>query len=334
MYAAFVFAMFFIHFPLFAQTNQMQLDNLKEIKRIAFGSCNNQDDRQPLWKVMTENRPDIFVWGGDNVYSDWGKSDSLAEAYKKQNENLDYMALKARTPIIGTWDDHDFAYDNAGGEVTFKKDSQRMFLDFFEVPQYSYRRFQEGIYTSHNFGKDGRRIKFIMLDQRYFKGIDPKAPMLGETQWQWLENEFKFSNADLHFVHNGLPIFGPAVPYTEEWAHFPSERQRLLKLIKKYQPKGLVFITGDKHFSSIYKYWGQLEFMSSGLTHTADRGTWWYLGRKFPNSYFGPSYGEIEIEWEGEIPLLTLFMRNVFGNKIHKRQVRWKNNEWVFELRP
>lgn len=331
MFAAFALSLLVLSPTIFAQTNQEQLQKITNIKRIAIGSCNDQGDRQPLWQVMIKNKPDIFVWGGDNIYADWGKSERVARAYKKQNENPDYMAFKATTPFIGIWDDHDYAFNNAGGNINFKKESQRMFLDFMEVPEDSPRRLQEGIYTSHEFGDEGKRIKFIMLDQRYFKDLDPVAPALGEAQWKWLEEELKNSKADLHFIHNGLPIFGPAVAYTEEWAHYPGERTRLLNLLKTYKPKGVVFVTGDKHFSSIYKMWGQLEFMSSGMTHTADRRTWWYLNRKFPNTYFGLSYGEINIDWDESTPLLTLLIRNINGAEIHKRKVRWKNNEWIFE---
>jgi alkaline phosphatase D len=278
---------------------------------------------------MIKQRPDLFIWGGDNVYADWTKVGSVARAYKKQNAHPDYAKFKSKTPMIGTWDDHDYAWDNAEGGVQFKKESQRLHLDFFDVPKNSPRRKQEGIYTSYDFGEDGQRMKFIILDNRYFKRMEPDAPILGEVQWQWLEDVFKNSEADLHFISSGLSIFSPLIPYTEEWWHHPSEVRRLLELLKKYQVKAPVFLTGDKHFSSIFKYSGQLEFMASGLTHTAPRRTWWYLGRNYPNTYFGINYGLIDIEWEGNIPKLTMFIRN--GERdIHTRRVIWQNKTWTF----
>lgn len=330
-----VFAMFLALFSLttFAQNNEQLLANLKNIKRIAFGSCNDQNDKNYLWKDMIKQKPDLFVWGGDIIYADWGKSDSVARAYLKQNSDPDYAAFKAQTPIIGTWDDHDYAYNNAGGDISFKRESQRLFLDFMEVPQDSPRRIQEGIYTSHEFGEAGKRIKFIMLDNRYFKGLEPSALLLGEQQWKWLEQEFKTSTADLHFIAVGLPVFGPLIPFTEEWGEYATEQNRLLKLLKTYNPKGVVFLTGDKHFSSIYKYWGQLEFMSSGMTHVTNRKFWWYLGRRYPVTYFGESYGQIDIDWDGNTPLLTMMIRDPKGRQIHKKQVRWKHKEWIFETR-
>jgi alkaline phosphatase D len=313
-----------------AETNDDRLRSLHTVKRIALGSCNNQNDSQPLWKDMIEQQPDLFIWGGDNVYADWSKSDSVLRAYNKQNAHPDYAEFKSRTPMIGTWDDHDYGFNDAGGGLAFKKESQKLHLDFLDVPVNSPRRSQEGIYTSYEFGHGSQKIKFIILDNRYFKGMESSAPMLGTTQWEWLENEFKNSKASLHFIITGLSIFSPLLPYTEEWWEQPVEVNRMLGLLKTYKVKAPVFLTGDKHFSSIFKYSGQLEFMSSGMTHTAPRRTWWYLGRKYPNTYFGISYGVIDIEWEEDIPKLTLFMRN--GERdIHKRKVIWNKNTWNYQ---
>ena len=33
---------------------------------IVFASCNDQDREQPLWNPILENKPDLFIWGGDN----------------------------------------------------------------------------------------------------------------------------------------------------------------------------------------------------------------------------------------------------------------------------
>lgn len=328
MYPVLSLVLLFFSLHSFADNNE-KLASLRIIKRIAFGSCSNHNESQPLWKDMIKQKPDLFIWGGDNIYADWGKMDSVKAAYEKQNKHPDYALFKSQTPYIGIWDDHDYAHNDAGGTNRFKKESQQLFLDFFEVPPNSPRRMQEGIYTSHEFGEAGQRIKFIMLDNRYFKNMDPEAPILGKNQWAWLENEFKNSTADLHFIFTGLSVFSPLLPYTEEWWHHPVEVNRMLGLIKTYNVKAPLFITGDKHFSSIFKYSGQLEFMSSGLTHTAPRRTWYYLSRKYPTTYFGISYGQIDIDWEGSIPKLLMMIRNG-KSEIHKRNVIWKNNTWTF----
>ena len=37
---------------------------------IAFGSCNKQNKKNILWKEISKNNPDLWVWGGDIIYSD------------------------------------------------------------------------------------------------------------------------------------------------------------------------------------------------------------------------------------------------------------------------
>jgi alkaline phosphatase D len=310
-----------------AQTNYQRLQNLKDIERISFGSCNNQGDAQPLWNDLIKQKPDLWIWGGDNIYADWFEGRDIASAYAYQNRNPKYQLFKTQTPIIGTWDDHDFGFDNANGEFDGKKESQRLHLNFLEVPQNSPIRQQEGIYATHEFGTESRKIKIIILDNRYFKGLDPEYPLLGKTQWEWLESELTNSPAKIHFIVTGLPVLSPLIPYTEEWGH-TNELNRMLSLLKRTKPKGVVFLTGDKHFSSIYRRWGHLEFMSSGMTHITPRRTWFYLRQQYPTTFFGLSYGQIDISWEEEIPTIKLSMRTTSGKNVNLLGYKWGQENW------
>ena len=38
--------------------------------RVAFGSCSRAEKEQPLWDHIVAYDPDVFIWGGDAVYSD------------------------------------------------------------------------------------------------------------------------------------------------------------------------------------------------------------------------------------------------------------------------
>jgi alkaline phosphatase D len=37
--------------------------------RVSFGSCVDQTQPQPIWDTIIADRPDVFVFGGDNVYA-------------------------------------------------------------------------------------------------------------------------------------------------------------------------------------------------------------------------------------------------------------------------
>ena len=127
--------------------------------RIAFGSCNRHDRAQDLWPAVRSLSPDAWVWLGDAIYAD-GKVDNVRryggrafhrDAYATQNEHPEYAALRAETRILGTWDDHDYGFNNAGAEWREKEFAQRLFLDFLGEPRGSPRRTRAGVYEAYTF---------------------------------------------------------------------------------------------------------------------------------------------------------------------------------------
>ena len=41
-----------------------------------------------------------------------------------------FAKLRATTPVVAIWDDHDFGENDAGGDYPMKDESRREFLDF------------------------------------------------------------------------------------------------------------------------------------------------------------------------------------------------------------
>lgn len=97
---------------------------------IAFGSCNRQNLPQPLWDVIANDKPDLWIWLGDNIYGDSNDMAVLKAKYDLQANQESYKRLTAQTPVIGTWDDHDFGRNDAGKTYPFKKESQQLALNF------------------------------------------------------------------------------------------------------------------------------------------------------------------------------------------------------------
>jgi alkaline phosphatase D len=310
------------------QTNFERVNAIPKISRLAFGSCNHQTDHQPLWKDIADQKPDLWIWGGDNIYVDSLEQIDIKLGYATQNKNKDYQDFKAKVPFIGTWDDHDFAYNNADFDVPWKSLSQQYFLDFMEEPMVGQRRFQQGVYTSYSFGEAAERIKIILLDNRFFLKQDPKAPMLGEKQWIWLDQELRNNDANLTFIMSGLSIISPALSISEEWADEPRDLNRLLDLLKKHKTRAPVFLTGDKHFSSIFMNYGHLEFMSSGMTHTLPRGLRSYVSKRYPNTFFGLNYGLIDITWSNGLPVLSMGIRTISRQTVTPRTYKWDGQTW------
>jgi alkaline phosphatase D len=298
--------------------------------KITFGSCNDQKDPQPLWKPLIDEAPDLFIWGGDNIYADSKNPEVIRRAYELQDEVPLYQEFKKRTPIIGIWDDHDFSVNNSKGSYRLKAESQHHFLNFIGEEQNSLRREQEGIYTIYEFESKGRIIKVILLDNRYFKDQDPTYPLLGKKQWDWLEGDFKTSKADLHLIVSGLSILSPKVMFTEEWADYPTEVNRLKTILKDFKVKAPILVTGDKHFASIFSRDGLIEIMSSGMTHTVSKIFRPILARFYPNTFFGLNFGQIEVNWEAgsNNPEIKLNIKNRNSHSVIKKSLVWAIDSW------
>jgi alkaline phosphatase D len=254
---------------------------------VAFGSCNRQNAEQPMWDFIAQNNPDLWVWLGDNIYGDSDDMSVIKAKYDLQLANKGYQKLIANTKVIGTWDDHDFGRNDAGKEYPFKKETQQLALDFFNVPKISPLREIEGLYSANTYQIGTKKVKFILLDGRYHRDSLNKADkanipneagdILGKKQRKWLAKELK-SNADLYVIGSGIQILSEEHPY-EKWANFPKAKKRLLGLLQKNKVKGAILLSGDRHIGEFSKIelkglkFPLYDVTSSGLTHSASNNT-------------------------------------------------------------
>ncbi len=253
---------------------------------IAFGSCNRQNLPQPLWEPIKANNPDVFIWGGDNIYADTPDMDKMEQDYKIQKSNPGYQKLISSTTILATWDDHDYGKNDAGAEWEYKEESQEKFLDFLDVPQNDERRRREGVYHSKLFKLDNGSVNVILLDTRYFrsdliksedpdKRYDPnmEGTVLGEEQWKWLERELANSKSDFNIIVSSIQFLSAEHGF-ETWGNFPKEMEKLKALISSSNAENVVLLSGDRHISEFSKVeipslkYPLIDFTSSGLTHT------------------------------------------------------------------
>ncbi|MCA8829208.1 alkaline phosphatase D family protein [Hymenobacter pini] len=258
--------------------------------RIAFGSCNRHDLPQPLWDDIAHDQPNVWIWLGDNIYGDSDDPAVLRAKYAAEFNQPGYRHLREQgTQVIGTWDDHDYGRNDGDKNYPFKAQNQQLALDFLQEPAGSPRRTQEGIYASYEYAVGKKKVKVILLDDRYFQDPlfrdsalvyhpNPTGDVLGETQWAWLRQQLTNSDADAHIIASGIQ-FLPYQHRFEKWANFPVARQRLLTLLKDTKPKGVLLISGDRHIGEISRVpvaglkRPVYEITSSGLTHPATHNT-------------------------------------------------------------
>jgi alkaline phosphatase D len=324
----------------------------QDITRIAFGSCGDQTKPQPIWTPILADAPDLFILLGDNVYADTDDPVELQAAYNALGNIPGFARLRQSTPIMATWDDHDYGQNDIGKDYVSKEASRRIMLDFFGEPLDSERRSRaDGIYTSHTFGEEGRRVQVILLDLRWNRGelmalSDPQqlawreaqqmgpyeanlradAQLLGEAQWTWLEQELQ-EDVDLRIIGSSIQLLADFTGW-ETWANFPQERQRFFGLLEQYQNEPVVIISGDVHWADYSEIrdsgmaWPLIELTSSGLTEEwkAVSPNRHRVGEAFPVA----NYGVIDIDWLSEVPEVNLQIKDETGRVLLERTERFE----------
>jgi alkaline phosphatase D len=242
-------------------------DNGPQIDRIGFGSCNDLTRPQTFWPAIVAKQPQVFLFLGDNAYLDYG------DTYEKLGATPGFKSLVAIAKPLAIWDDHDFGSNDGGGSFGGKGSYKKKFIDFWgglgAVPATSPRRTRDGNYDSIILGPVGRQVQFLMLDNRWFKGAAPSGTVLGDAQWQWLAGELR-RPADLRVIMSGFQALGSSTS-SEGWGEYPAEQQHLLDVIKASQAKGVVIVSGDKHYAEISRRDGAVgyplyDFTSSSLS--------------------------------------------------------------------
>ena len=334
----------------------------RPLTKIAFGSCADQNKPCPIWKTIADAKPELLLLLGDTMYADIedGKlkaasPEKIVRSYAELAKLEDWKALRAQTPMLGTWDDHDYGHNDAGGEWEHKVAAQKAFHDFFETPADSPRRTQKGVYHADIFGPEGKRVQVILLDGRYFRSLlkradkplpgtrivpyipitDDGATMLGDEQWKWLEAELK-KPAEVRLICSGIQVVNDDHPF-EKWGNLPKERRKLLDLIKSTGANGVVLLTGDRHLGEISldsKSVGYplFDITASGFNQASanyrDPEANKYRVSSLP---YGNHFGMVTIDWAAD-PVVSLQLRHENGeiavqSKVKLSQLRAKPGE-------
>lgn len=278
---------------------------------LGFGSCNKQNMLTSHWPIINAKKAQGWLWMGDAVYADNLSPRSRAEEYAKVLGDRGYQELLKQSFVMGTWDDHDYAANDAGIEYEEKVGSQEIFLNFLDEPLDSPRRLQQGIYWSKMIGAEANRIQFILLDMRYFKQKDDvrNADPIGEAQWVWLENEIRKPGASMKFLVSSIQVLTD-FSGKDTWACYPEAQARLLGLIKQ-SPVPLTILSGDRHLQETSRRVLSEdrivhEITSSGLTHFNDNGN--VNAFREGNQILESNFGVLNFDWDtsGKPVLKTL----------------------------
>ena len=297
------------------------------VHRIGFGSCANQNTPMPILQAVRERKPDLFVMLGDNVYGDADSGDpslpELRDAYATVAHHSDFRPLSTEIPVLPIWDDHDYGDNDEGGDFPFRAEAERIFESFWRVEAPDPRSQREGVYGAWSFGAEGQRAQLLLLDTRSFRSAltpiprsqrpkvgryiasqDEAQEMLGDAQWEWLASKLT-EPADLRIVVSSIQVLAENHGW-ERWGLLPTERSRLLALL--HNTPGVVIVSGDRHWSSMYRDdTGLTEMTASSINRPSSQSFTETGPYQFTKPFVDPNFGEIDIDWTARVATLTTY---------------------------
>lgn len=308
----------------------LPLDTSKALTRILVASCLDEEkaaDSVSLRSVAAESA-DLFLMIGDNVYGDRdGRAyvnnqpelNELRASYTDLAAREDFKAVRARLPMMVAWDDHDYGANDAGREFPFRRLAERIYERFWGLESEDVGAYP-GTYYARTFGPEGQRTQIIMLDTRFFRSAltptdewnkkgkeryipsaDPEQDMLGNDQWTWLENRLQ-DPADLRLIVSSIQVLPTDGHGFEAWATMPLEQQRLYRLVRETEARGVVFVSGDRHAGFLYKDDAALPYPAHEITASSLNVAFAETTAEMDRAQVGEGYppenfGAIGIDW-------------------------------------
>lgn len=231
---------------------------------IAMGSCTyiNEPaydrpgraygDSYGIFDAIADQKPDMMVWLGDNIYlrePDWGSRSGFLHRYTHTRSTPEMQRLLRSTAHCAIWDDHDFGPNDADGSFVGSTMARELFDVFWPNPTNGVPGV-EGTTSCFSYYD----VDLFLMDDRTFRvpaDLRTAEPLLfGKQQLDWLIQALKYSDASFKLVAVGSQVLNTASVY-ENFSTMPKERAELLRRIEEEGIRGVVFITGDRHFTEL-----------------------------------------------------------------------------------
>jgi alkaline phosphatase D len=210
-----------------------------------------------LLRHMKSESADFNLWLGDNVYLrevDYSSPYGMLQRYLHTRKHPDVQGLLSARPNYAIWDDHDFGPNNAHRSFSFSSASLSLFSLFWPAFQYGTPE-TPGAFHHFSFSD----ADFFMMDNRYHRApnemdtADTEKAYWGEGQFTWLKDKLLNSRATFKFIVNGNQVLNQMTD-SECLNAYPADRDALYAFIQKYKIPGIVFLSGDRHFTEVLKY--------------------------------------------------------------------------------
>ena len=207
-----------------------------------------------LFTRIYEQNPNFMLWLGDNVYLrevDWDSKTGIQHRFTHAHSLPELQPVWGSMHHYFIWDDHDFGPDNSDRSFPMKKVTNEVFKDFYPNPNYVFDEGTTGFFQWAD-------CEFFLLDNRYWRTPDLRKDLkdpsiLGKDQLEWLLDALAYSKASFKFVVMGGQFLNPAKTGESYENCAPEERQYIIDKIKELKINGVLFLSGDVHYSELTK---------------------------------------------------------------------------------
>lgn len=252
--------------------------------QVLFGSClyiNDQPFDRPgnaygsdlaIIQAMVAKKPDLMLWLGDNHYyrePEFFSAARMQYRFSRHRSNDALQALWAACAHYAIWDDHDYGPNDSDRSYRDKYFSLGLFRAYWPNPTAGTPD-TPGVFTKFRY----HDVEFFLLDDRFHRAANkdprPDKDYLGDKQLKWLMDGLLSSEASFKIVVNGNQVFNDRTR-NESYAHYRDEHRRLREWLDSSGVDGILFLSGDRHFTELIKLereglYPLYEYTSSPLT--------------------------------------------------------------------
>lgn len=220
--------------------------------RFAVGSC-AREANSPAFTAIARQNASFLVHTGDFHYANIGENrmEAFRKAYNYHLSAPPLRSLLANTPMMYTWDDHDFGPNDSNKNSPSREASLRNFREI--VPHYPLTVSPGDVGGPIDQVFTVGRVTFILSDLRSQR--DPEAlRMMNAAQDAWLRKQFlaaRDAGSALIFWVTSVPWNGPATK-ADRWQGYPAHRAEIANFLKENGLAGkVVILSGDAHMTAI-----------------------------------------------------------------------------------